>query len=184
MNDKIKEFTITVFSENFTGLLNHITIVFTRRRLNILSIIASETEIKGIYRHTIVVKTTAEQVEKVVKQLEKIIEVIKAFAYTEDKIVHREIAMYKITNRPGIMADLEPVMKGNDAKIIYFDSDYLVIEKTGHKEETQELFEKLKPFGVREFARSGRVAISKPMLHLNHFLEEIEANEVFNVKPY
>jgi acetolactate synthase I/III small subunit len=182
--DQEQEFTITVFSENFTGLLNHITIVFTRRKLNILSIIASETEVKGIYRHTIVVQTTKELVDKVVKQLEKIVEVIKAFAYTESKLVHREIALYKISNRPGIMIDLEPVMKGRDAKIIYFESDYLVIEKAGHKEETQELFEKLKPFGVREFARSGRVAISKPMLHLSHFLEEIERNEVFNVKPY
>ncbi len=178
-----KEFTITVFSENFTGLLNHITIVFTRRKINILSIIASETEVKGIYRHTIVVQATEHEVEKVVKQLEKIVEVIKAFAYTEEKIVHREIALYKIGNRPGLMEDLESVMKGNDAKIIFFDVDYLVIEKTGHKVETQELFEKLKPFGVREFARSGRVAISKPMLHLSHFLEEIEQNEVVNIKP-
>jgi len=178
-----QEFTITVFSENFTGLLNHITIVFTRRKINLLSIIASETEVKGIYRHTIVVRTTQSEVDKVVKQLEKIVEVIKAFAYTEEKIVHREIALYKILNRPGLMDDLAPVMKGNDAKIIFFDVDYIVIEKTGHKEETQELFEKLKPFGVREFARSGRVAINRPMLHLNHFLEEIEKNEVVNVKP-
>ncbi|MGK7393138.1 MAG: acetolactate synthase small subunit [Candidatus Cyclobacteriaceae bacterium M3_2C_046] len=178
-----KEFTITVFSENYTGLLNHITIVFTRRKINIDSIIASETEVKGIYRHTIVVSTTDEQVEKVVKQLEKIVEVIKALAHTEEKIVHREIALYKISNRPGIMEELEQVMKGTDAKIIFLDSDYIVIEKTGHKAETQDLFEKLKPFGVREFARSGRVAINKPMLHLSHFLEEIEKNEVFNVKP-
>lgn len=178
-----QEFTITVFSENFTGLLNHITIVFTRRKINIDSIIASETEIKGIFRHTIVVRTTQEHVEKIVLQLEKIVEVIKAFAYTEDKIVHREIAMYKISNRPGIMEDLEPVIKGTDAKITYIDSEYLVIEKTGHKEETAELFDRLKPFGVREFARSGRVAINKPMMHLSHFLEEIEKNEVFNVKP-
>ena len=181
--DQEKEFTITVFSENFTGLLNHITIVFTRRKINIDSIIASETEVKGIYRHTIVVRSTKEQVQKIVKQLEKIVEVIKAFANTEDKIVHREIAMYKITNRPGIMVDLEPVMKGSDAKIIYIDSEYLVIEKTGHKEETKDFFEKLKPFGVREFARSGRVAINKPMYHLSHFLEEIEHNEIFNLKP-
>lgn len=183
MQEQEKEFTITVFSENFSGLLNHITIVFTRRKINLLSIIASETEVKDIYRHTIVVRATEHEVEKVVKQLEKIVEVIKAFAYTEEKIVHREIALYKILNRPGLMEDLEPVMKGNDAKIIYFDVDYLVIEKTGHKSETQELFEKLKPFGVREFARSGRVAISKPMLHLSHFLEEIEKNEIVNIKP-
>jgi acetolactate synthase I/III small subunit len=178
-----KEFTITVFSENYTGLLNHITIVFTRRKINILSIIASETEVKGIYRHTIVVQATEHEVEKVVKQLEKIVEVLRAFAYTEEKIVHREIAMYKISNRPGLMEDLEPVLKGNDAKIIYFDVEYLVLEKTGHKTETQDFFEKLKPFGVREFARSGRVAISKPMLHLSHYLEEIDKNEAVNIKP-
>ena len=178
-----KEFTITVFSENYTGLLNHITIIFTRRKINILSIIASETEIKDIYRHTIVVKTTKDEVDKVVKQIEKVVEVIKAFAHTEEKIVHREVALYKINNKPGIMEKLEPILKGSDAKIIYTESEYLVIEMTGHKAETQDLFEKLKVFGVREFARSGRVAVNKPMLHLSHFLEEIENNEVFNVKP-
>jgi len=181
--DQIREYTITAFSENFTGLLNHITIIFTRRKINIESIIASETEIKGIFRHTIVVNATKDQVEKIVKQLEKIVEVIKAFAYREDKIVHREIALYKIVNRPDIMMDLDPVMKGSDAKIIYIEKDYLVIEKTGHKIETQELFEKLKIFGVREFARSGRVAINKPMLHLSHYLEEIENDNLVNIKP-
>lgn len=181
--DQIREYTITAFSENFTGLLNHITIIFTRRKINIESIIASETEIKGIFRHTIVVNANKDQVDKIVKQLEKIVEVIKAFAYREDKIVHREIALYKIVNRPDIMIDLDPVMKGSDAKIIYIEKDYLVIEKTGHKIETQELFEKLKIFGVREFARSGRVAINKPMLHLSHYLEEIENDNLVNIKP-
>jgi acetolactate synthase-1/3 small subunit len=183
MDQQEKEYTITAFSENFTGLLNHITIIFTRRKINIESIIASETEIKGIFRHTIVVNTTKDQVEKIVKQLEKIVEVIKAFAYTEDKIVHREIALYKISQKPHLKDELQLLMDQFHAKIIYEEKDYTVIEMTGHKADTQQLFEKLKKFGVREFARSGRVAINKPMLQLSHYLEEIENNSLVNVKP-
>ena len=69
-----KEFTITAFSENSIGLLNRITIIFTRRHLNIDSLAVSESALQGIYKFTIVVRTTQELIEKVVKQIDKVVQ--------------------------------------------------------------------------------------------------------------
>ncbi len=154
--------------------MNRITIIFTRRHLNIDSITASESEVKGVFRYTIVLKTSKEKVEKVIGQLEKLIDVLKAFAHEEFEIVHQEIALYKIQTGTLANGDIEKVIREHHARILTVDSKFMVIEKTGHAEETQLLFEKLKPFGVLEFARSGRVAVTKPMKQLSTYLEELE----------
>ena len=169
-----KTFTVSIFTENTIGMLNRITIIFTRRHLNIYSITASETEIKNVHRYTIVLETTREQVEKVVGQIEKLVDVLKAFVHENQEIVHQEIALYKIKTDALNNGSAEKVIRENHAKILSVDPDFLVIEKTGHKEETQLLFEKLKPLGVLEFASSGRVAVSKSMKELSVYLQELE----------
>ena len=92
----IQEYTITAFSENSVGLLNRITIIFTRRRLNIESLTVSASSIRGIHKFTIVVKASHEQVEKVTKQLEKLVEVLRAYFHTNSEIIHQEVALYKV----------------------------------------------------------------------------------------
>ncbi len=169
-----KTFTVSIFTENRTGMLNRITIIFTRRHLNIDSITASESEVDGIHRYTIVLKTTQEQVRKVVGQIEKLVEVLKAFVYEEQDIVHQELALYKVKTDRLTNAEVENVIRENHARILSVDQDFMVIEKTGHKQETQCLFEKLKPFGILEFARSGRVAVSKPLTELSTYLKKLE----------
>jgi acetolactate synthase I/III small subunit len=168
-------YTISIFTENKIGILNRITIIFTRRHLNIDSITASESEVKGVYRYTIVLTCTNEQVKKVVAQIEKLVDVLKAFVHEEHEVVHQEIALYKV--RTSIMSNgnLEKIVRENHARILTVEPDFLVIEKTGHLEETQYLFEQLHTFGVLEFARSGRVAVTKPMKELSTYLEELEA---------
>ncbi len=168
-------FTLSIFTENKIGLLNRITIIFTRRHLNIESITASESEIKDVHRYTIVCKTTREQIEKVVKQIEKLVEVLKAFVHEDRDVVHQEIALYKLkTSSLNSENNIEKIVRDNHARILSVARDYIVIEKTGHKHETQVLFKKLEPFGVLEFARSGRVAITKPMKELSIYLKELE----------
>ena len=169
-----KTFTVSIFTENRIGMLNRITIIFTRRHLNIDSITASESEVDGIHRYTIVLKTTQEQVRKVVGQIEKLVEVLKAFVYEEQDIVHQELALYKVKTDRLTNAEVENVIRENHARILSVDQDFMVIEKTGHKQETQCLFEKLKPFGILEFARSGRVAVSKPLTELRTYLKKLE----------
>lgn len=168
-----KTYTVSVFTENTIGMMNRITIIFTRRHLNIDSITASESEVKGVFRYTIVLRASKEQVDKVIGQLEKLIDVLKAFAHEDSQIVHQEIALYKIRTEMLTEGDVEKVIREHHARILTVDPKFMVIEKTGHVAETQLLFEKLQPFGMLEFARSGRVAVTKPMKELSSFLEEL-----------
>jgi acetolactate synthase-1/3 small subunit len=91
-----QEYTITVYTENQIGLLNRIAIIFSRRKINIESLNVSPSEIEGIHRFTLVVNETEEVVNKVARQIEKQVEVLKVYFNTEDEIVYQELALYKV----------------------------------------------------------------------------------------
>ena len=91
-----QEFTITIYTENQVGLLNRIAIIFSRRKISIESINSSPSEAEGIYRFTIVINETEEVVRKLVRQIEKQVEVLKAYYNTNDEIVWQELALYKV----------------------------------------------------------------------------------------
>jgi acetolactate synthase I/III small subunit len=169
-------YTITAFSENHIGLLNRITIIFTRRHVNIESLTVSESSIKGIHKFTIVVNETQEKVEKVVKQIDKLVEVLRAFYHPEEEVIHEEIALYKVPTEALLESNtLEATIRKHNARILEVTPGYTVIEKTGHKEETQELFEQLSKYGVMQFTRSGRIAITKLNKELlSSYLKEID----------
>ncbi|CAG5077393.1 acetolactate synthase small subunit [Parvicella tangerina] len=170
-----EKFTISVFTEDNVGLLNRVTIIFTRRKINIESIAASESEVEGIHRYTIVISEDEELVKKVVLQLEKQVEIIKAFYHREEEIVYQEIALYKVPTQKILAGgEAEYIVRKYNARLISVENDFTILEKTGHKEETQDLFDELEPFGVLEFVRSGRVAITKPMKTLRSYVEELE----------
>lgn len=159
-----QSYTISIFSENSVGLLNRITSILTRRNLNIDSINSSESETSGIYRFTIVVSTTEAQIKKLVLQIEKQVEVMKAVYHTDGDTVFQEIALYKVSTKSIAEGNLvEKLIRDNNARILSVEQDFMIIEKTGHKEETQELLDFLNPYGVLEFVRSGRVSVTKPM---------------------
>lgn len=172
-----QEFNITVFSENHIGLLTRITIVFTRRKINIESLTVSQSALAGIYKFTIVVKTTEDTVKKVVGQIEKIVDVLKAFYHTNEEMIYQEIALYKVPTEALYDSDqIENIVRNSGARILEITRDYTVIEKTGHKEETQALFEQLNQFKVMQFIRSGRVALTRdPIERLSEFLRERDA---------
>ncbi|MFY7909167.1 MAG: acetolactate synthase small subunit [Emticicia sp.] len=167
-------YTICVFTENSIGLLNKITIIFTRRRINIESLTVSETERKGISRFTIVIKhEKREEVEKLVRQIRKIIEVLAVFGYLNEDIVYNEIALFKIsTPLNGKSVDVETINKVYKAWVVYWGLDYVVIEKTGTETEIFEFFKYIKPHGIIEFVRSGRVAVGKTPQGLIEYLPE------------
>jgi acetolactate synthase-1/3 small subunit len=172
-------YTISAYSENHIGLLNRITIIFTRRQVNIESLTVSQSAIKGIHKFTIVVYETREMVEKVVRQIDKQVEVLKAFYHTDNEIVFQEIALYKVLTSELLKSDtLEKTIRKYNARILEVMPVYTVIEKTGYKEETQELFDQLSKYGVKQFTRSGRIAVTKldeELLSL--YLQEVEAIE-------
>ena len=175
----IRKYTISIFTENFFGLLNRITIIFTRRRINIESLTVSESEVKGVHRYTLAIKSEEEKVKKLVKQIEKLVDVLKAFYYINEETVFQEIALYKVsTHALKEGRNFERLIRDHHARMLTVESEFVVIEKTGHKEETQELLRQLQPFGVLEFARSGRVAVSKPMKKLSSYLREMEEEQL------
>ena len=166
-----KEYIITVFSENKVGLLSQITTVFTCRDINIESLTTSESSIPGIHKFTIVVITDPEKIEKLVKQIEKKIDVLKAFVFTPDEVVQQEIALYKVTRSNSV----EKLVRDHHVRILEICDDYIVLEKTGHKEDTQSLFELLQPHGVQQFVRSGQISIIKSKRELlNEYLQKRE----------
>lgn len=172
-----QEYNITVFSENHIGLLARITIVFTRRKINIESLTVSESAIAGVYKFTIVIKVSEDQVKKVVSQIEKIVDVLKAFYHTNQELIYQEIALYKVPTEALYDSDqIENIVRNSGARILEITREFTVIEKTGHKEETQALFEQLNQFKVMQFIRSGRVALTRdPIERLSEFLRERDA---------
>jgi acetolactate synthase-1/3 small subunit len=170
-----KRFTISVFTEDVVGILNRVTIIFTRRKINIESIAASESEVKGIHRYTIVVTESEAQIQKVVGQIEKQVEVVKAVYHPEDEIVYQEIALYKVKTEVLFSGgQAEKIVRSHNARVLSVEPDFTVLEKTGHKDETTKLFNELEPYGILEFVRSGRVAITKPMKTLSSIVNELE----------
>ncbi len=154
--------TLSVVSENSPGVLQRITVLFTRRRLNIESLTVSESEKPAVSRFTIVIHAEREIAEKVAKQIHRIIEVSDVYVCEDDELVFKEIALYKlryadkktrdeiaerVQHHHGIM---EEPMPGR-----------LIIEMMGSEVEIQTLYKDLEPFGILQFIRSGRIALLK-----------------------
>jgi acetolactate synthase I/III small subunit len=169
-------YTICVFTSNSIGLLNRITIIFTRRRINIDSLTVCETERVGVSRFTITIKhEVREEVEKLVRQIRKVVEVLAVFGYLDDEVVYNEIALFKVaTPLGGKRLDVEVLNKKFKAWVVYWGLDYVVIEKTGTENEIQTLSVYLQPYEILEFVRSGRVAVGKTEKGLVEYLPEAD----------
>lgn len=181
MNEKTL-YTIIVHSENFAGLLNQVTAVFTRRQINIESLNVSASSIKGVHKYTITAWTDKDTIEKVAKQIEKKIDVIQAHFFTEDEIYSHEIALYKVAT-PAFQENPEAskVIRQYNARIVEVNPTFSVVEKNGKSEDITALYEELKELNcVLQFVRSGRVAITTSCFErVNEFLEAREARRQF-----
>ncbi len=172
------EFTITVYTENQIGLLNRIAIIFSRRKINIDSLNTSPSEIDSVHRFTIVINETEEVVRKLCRQIEKQVEVLKAYYNSNEEIVWQELAMYKVpTDVIAEQVKVERLLSQHGAKVVVIRKDYTVFECTGHREETDNLIKVLEPFGLIEFVRSARIAIIKNSEGFHKKLQEFEYKE-------
>lgn len=169
-----QEYIISAYTENHIGLLNRITIIFTRRNINIESLTVSESALAGISKFTIVVNSTEEKVHKIVGQIEKHVEVLKAFYHTNDEMIYQEVALYKMPTKAMMDSNvIEKLIRKYSARILEITPEFTAIQLTGHKDETQAFFEELNVIGVLQFIRSGRVAITRdPIEKLSEFLKE------------
>ncbi len=170
-------FTVTIYTENSVSLLNQVSIVFTRRGLNIESISAGPSSIDGVHKYTITCHGERSLLNKVITQIEKRIDVLRAFLLTDDDIVYQEVALYKVSTESLLdEPNLEQILRRYNANILEITRDYTVIEKTGHSAETQALLDHLQPYGILQFTRSGRVAVTKsPEEKLTRYLIDREA---------
>lgn len=157
-------YTITVFSENTVGVLNQIAAILTRRQMNIETLSVSPSAISGIHKFTITTYASNEDVmKKLVKQIDKRVDVLKAYYNIDEELVHQEIALYKIeTSKLVATTNVEELIRKYNARILDVSDHSTILQKTGHYAETQALFEELsQSIGVLQFIRSGRVAITK-----------------------
>jgi acetolactate synthase-1/3 small subunit len=178
MENEKQEYTITVYTENQVGLLNRIAIIFSRRKINVESLNTSPSEVQGIHRFTIVVMETRDVVNKVVRQIEKQVEVLKAYYNTNDEIVWQELALYKVlSDEITEKVKVERLLREYGARAVAIRKDFIVFETTGHREETNRLMEALAPFGLVEFVRSARVAIIKESAVFHDKLKDFEKRE-------
>ncbi|NCC10069.1 MAG: acetolactate synthase small subunit [Bacteroidia bacterium] len=171
-------YTLMVHSENFAGLLNQVTAVFTRRQLNIESLNVSASSIEGVHKYTITVWTDEETIRKVVKQIEKKIDVIQAHYFTDDETYCHEIALYKVAT-PAFLetSDASAVIRKYSARIVEMNPTFSIVEKNGKSEEITALYKELRRLAcVLQFVRSGRVAITTSCFErVNEFLDAQEA---------
>ena len=184
-NNQANTYTITVFTENQIGLLNRICIIFSRRQVSIESINSSPTETKNIFRFTIVVKEQIDMIIKLVRQIEKQVDVLKAYYHTDEEIIWQELALYKVPT--GVVTEkisVERLLREYGARAVVIRQDYTIFEATGHREDTERLIDLLSPYGLIEFVRSARVAIAKMSTGIHEKIIELEnenPDKVFNI---
>ena len=157
-------YTITVFSENTVGVLNQISTIFTRRQLNIETLSVSPSAIRGIHKFTITTLSTNEELmKKLVRQIDKRVDILKAYYNTDEDLVHQELALYKLSTKKVLQhSSVEYLIRKYNIRVLEITNDCIVFLKAGHYVETQGLFEELaEKIGVLQFVRSGRIAITK-----------------------
>jgi acetolactate synthase-1/3 small subunit len=173
-----QEFTITVYTENQIGLLNRIAIIFTRRKINIDSLNTSPTEVESVHRFTIVINETEEVVHKLCRQIEKQVEVLKAYYNTNEELVWQEMALYKVpTDVIAEKVKVERLLREKGARVVVIRKDYTVFETSGQREEINALIKALEPFGLIEFVRTARIAIIKDSKGFHEKLKEFEESQ-------
>jgi len=172
-----KTFTISIYSENNVGLLNRISAIFLKRHINIESLTTSLSEIKDVFRFIIIVKLPEENVKKLIQQIEKQVDVIKAFYHTDEETIFQESALYKVKSSALFEErHIQNIIKESHANIVTVSPEYFVIEKTGLRKETDRLYQDLAPFGLLQFVRSGRISVSKSKMGISEILKKFKSD--------
>lgn len=170
-------FTVSVYTENNIGLLNRLSAIFQRRHINIESLNTSPSEIYGVSRFTIVVFMTEVKINKIIGQIEKQVEVIKAYYHKEEDTIYQVSGLFKI--KSDLLFEerqIQNIIKESNARIVTVNKEFFVLEKSGKREELRDLHDKLSAFGIMQFTRSGRIAVTKDKMKITELLENIKNN--------
>jgi len=175
MDKEIKHFTVSIYTENNIGLLNRISTIFQRRHINVESLNTSISEIEGVSRFTLVVDITEDQMKKIIGQLERQVEVIKAYYHTDEETIYQISAMFKI--KSDLLFEerqIQNIIKESNARIVTVNKEFFVLEKSGRKQEIDLLYRELSAFGIMQFVRSGRIAVTKNQMEISKMLEAFQ----------
>jgi len=153
--------TVSALVENKAGVLVRIAGLFARRGFNIESLAVGPTEQPSISRMTIVVDVADRPLEQVSKQLNKLINVIKVSDLKAGEAVERELAMFKVNASPEKRANVIEIVDIFRAKIIDASRDELIIEATGTEDKIAAIENMLRPYGIREMSRTGKIALAR-----------------------
>jgi len=151
--------TLVALMQDRPGVLNRVASLFRRRGFNIESMSVGHTETPGISRMTIVIDSTDTSVEQVTKQLYRLIEVLKVSDVTNDPNVARELVMIKVHAPSNRRSEINSLADVFDAKIVDVAHDSLMLELCANPDKVENFIELVRPFGIREMVRTGRVAM-------------------------
>lgn len=153
--------TLVALVEDRPGVLNRVASLIRRRNFNINSIAVGHSELPGLSRMTIVVDGATTAVEQVRKQLDKLIEVVKVTDISQGRIIARELALIKVHTTPATRSEIMQIVDIFRTKIVDVAADSMIIEATGDEEKIDSLYTLLRKFGIKELARTGRIALSR-----------------------
>jgi len=177
VEEKKTLYTLLVYSENIAGILNQITAVFTRRQVNIESLNVSASSIPGVHKYTITAWSDPDQIEKITKQIEKKIDVVKASYYTDDQLFIREVGLYKLSTSLVLEhPEISRTIRRSGAHIMEVNPTFCSVMLSGMTEEITALYFALNEFGcVLQYTRSGRIAVTRSTVEqVSDFLEQQE----------
>ena len=161
MAQQVEGHTISALVEDRPGVLTRVSGLFRRRGFNISSLAVGHSEVPGLSRMTFVVQGDEGVVEQVTKQLYKLIDVVRVNDMSSDQMVARELALVKVKASAENRAEIIQLVDIFRANIIDVGPQTLIIEVTGDEEKINSLMELLRPFGIREMMRTGRVAMAR-----------------------
>jgi acetolactate synthase-1/3 small subunit len=155
----MKKHTLAVTVENKPGVLTRVATMFRRRGYNIESLAVGETENPSVSRMTVVVSGDDKIIEQVSKQLYKLVDVIKVVDITEERLVERELILIKVKADPSVRSEIVQLVEIFRARIVDIGKNTLIIEATGDAGKMEAIEDSLKPFGILELVRTGKIAI-------------------------
>ncbi len=159
--EQLKRHTISILLENTFGAFNRIAGLFAAKGYTIESLTVGPTEEPDVSRMTIVTRGDDQIIEQIIKQLNKLIDTIKVVDLTFDSFVERELVLVKVQSSPDTRSEIMQIAEIFRAKVVDISPKTVTLEATGGKQKVDAIIKMLKPFGIKEMARTGRVALKR-----------------------
>ena len=168
-------YTVSIYTENNIGLLNRISAIFQRRHINVESLNTLLQKLKVFLNLLLLLNMSEVNMKKIIGQIEKQVEVIKAYYHTEEETIYQESCIFKM--KSDLLFEerqIQNIIKESNARIVTVNKAFFVIEKSGRKEEIDLLHRELSAFGIMQYTRSGRIAVTKDEMKISTMLAELQ----------